>query len=306
MKKKGIRPPISDSNRETFRRGRQVIASPLGARNREPGPLLDRFLSVASQVVGNSTDLARRAAAEFLDRAGACPGSGQDREACVLGAVLGDGGIAGLRVAPSPTENTATHAFTERRGSCAAIVTVLVALGDELKIPFTAIVLREHVLLGSATDPGLAYEVLDGGKQVRLSELHRYEPMPPGGPAHVSGADFVPYYLDNLAARLAESGDTAAAESTFREAIHIAPKVARLRYNLGTFLVHRERYKEADHELARAIRLGWKDADAYVNRGVANWKLGKPNDARRDFEKALRLEPGNRDAAANLRQLGAR
>jgi len=94
--------------------------------------------------------------------------------------------------------------------------------------------------------------------------------------------------------------------STFREAIHIAPKVARFRYNLGTFLVHRERYKEADHELARAIRLGWKDADAYVNRAVARWKVGKLGPARRDFEEALRLEPGNRDAVANLRLLGVR
>jgi tetratricopeptide (TPR) repeat protein len=179
-------------------------------------------------------------------------------------------------------------------------------LGDELNVPFTAIVLREHVLLGSAADPGLAHEVLDQGKPVRLSELHRYGPMPPGGPAHVAASDFLPYYLDNLAARLADAGDLEPAERTFREAIHLAPKVARLRYNFGTFLVHRERYKEAEAELARAIRLGWKDADAYVNRGVARWKRDKPKDARRDFEEALRLKPGNRDAVVNLRQLGGR
>ena len=102
------------------------------------------------------------------------------------------------------------------------------------------------------------------------------------------------------------SGDTAAAESTFREAIHIAPKVARLRYNLGTFLVQREQNRDGGRELSRAIDLSWKEADAYVNRGVARWKLGKVADARRDFEEALRLDPGNREAVANLRQLGAR
>ena len=148
---------------------------------------------------------------------------------------------------------------------------VLIAFGDRLQVPFTAIVLREHVLLGSATDPAVAYEVLDRGRVVGLSELHHYGPMPPGGAVHVAGADFLPYYLDNLAARLAEAGDVAAAERTFRDAVSIAPKVARVRYNLGTFLVQRERYREAERELTRAIDRGWKDADAYVNRGVSRW-----------------------------------
>jgi Tfp pilus assembly protein PilF len=97
-------------------------------------------------------------------------------------------------------------------------------------------------------------------------------------------------------------GDAAAAETTFREAIHFAPKVARFRYNLGTFLVQRERYRDGSREMTRAIDRGWKDADAYVDRAVARWKLGKLADARRDFEEALRLEPGNRDAVANLLQ----
>jgi hypothetical protein len=275
-----------------------------GRRTEGHVSLLDRYLSIDSKVVDTSADPVHSAASVLRERAATCTGA--QRETCVLAAVVGSDGLMGLRVASSPAENTATHALTERRGSCAAIVAVLLAVGEELKIPFTAIVLREHVLLGSAADPGLAYEVLDQGKPVRLSELHRYGPMPPDGVDPVRAADFIPYYLDNLAARLAEAGALEPAERTFREAIHLAPKVARLRYNLGTFLVHRERYKEADAELARAIHLGWKDADAHVNRGVARWKLGKLKDARRDFEEALRLEPGNRDAVANLRLLGVR
>ena len=239
-------------------------------------------------------------------RTHACVASGENPEYCVWSASLGDDGITGLQSAPAPAENTLTHALAERRGSCAAIVAVLLARGEQQGVPLTAIVLREHVLLGSATDPGLAYEVLDRGRTVRLSELQSYGPMPPGGPARVTGAGFLPYYYDNLAARLAESGSAVAAESAFREAIRIAPKVARFRYNLGTFLVSNERHREAVRELTRAIGRGWKDAAAYVNRGVARWKLGKVADARLDFEEALRLDPGNRDAVVNLRQLGAR
>ena len=282
-----------------------VGAAQVAARNRGPVPLLDRFLAVDAEIVGGSADAVRSASAVFLEQAAACAGSGPDREACILATALGAGGIAGLQVAPSPAENTVTHALVERRGSCAAIVAVLLALSDELQVPFTAIVLREHVLLGSVADPGLAYEVLDRGRSVRLSEIHKYGPLPPGGLVHVSAPDFLPYYLDNLAARFADAGDAAAAERWFREATRIAPKVARLRYNLGTFLVQHTRYREGDRELTRDIRRGWIDADAYVNRGVARWKLGKLADARRDFEQALRLEPGNREAAANLRQLDA-
>jgi len=283
-----------------------VDATQAAARNRGLLPLLDRYFAVDAAIVGGSADVALSAAAGLIERAGACPDSGQDREACVLAAVLGEGGIAGLQVAPSPAENTVTHALVERRGSCAAIVAVLLAVGESQGVRFKAIVLREHVLLGSAADPGLAYEVLDQGRPVRLSELHRHGPMPPGGLVHVSGSDFLPYYLDNLAARLADAGDAAAAERLFREATRIAPRVARLRYNLGTFLVQHERYREGDRELTGAVRRGWIDADAYVNRGVARWKLGKLADACRDFEEALRLEPGNREAAANLQQLGGR
>ena len=230
-------------------------------------------------------------------------GSGEN---CLVRATLGDGGIAGLQPAPAAAANTVTHALAERRGSCAAIVAVLLALGEKLQVPFTVIVLRDHVLLGSAADPDVAYEALDHGRIVRLSELHRYGPMPPGGTAHVTGADFLPYDLDNLAARLAEVGDVAVAERTFREAVSIAPRVARVRYNLGTFLVQQERYREGERELTRAIDRGWEDADAYVNRGVARWTRGRIGPARRDFEQALALDPGNRDAATNLRQLGTR
>ena len=45
--------------------------------------------------------------------------------------------------------------------------------------------------------------------------------------------------------RFADATDAAAAERLFREATRIAPKVARLRYNFGTFLVQRSRYREA-------------------------------------------------------------
>jgi Flp pilus assembly protein TadD len=50
----------------------------------------------------------------------------------------------------------------------------------------------------------------------------------------------------------------------------------------------------------RAIRLGWKDASIFVNRGAARWELGQLKAAKRDFRKALRIDPENPEATANL------
>jgi Flp pilus assembly protein TadD len=168
-----------------------------------------------------------------------------------------------------------------------------------------AVVFRDHVVLATGAEPDTLFEVLQQGQALTETDLARLEPFPPGGPARVDGWDYLPFYLDNLAARLAESGKTAAAEGTFRQARELAPGNARLRYNYGTFLLQLERFEDAWAELDRAIRLGWKDADAFVNRGVARFKLGRYSQARRDFQRALRLDPQNRRAQDNLAMLDA-
>ena len=51
-----------------------------------------------------------------------------------------------------------------------------------------------------------------------------------------------------------------------------------------------------------ALRLDPNLAAAYYNRGAANALLGRVNEARRDFEKALALarEAGDEDTAAKM------
>jgi tetratricopeptide (TPR) repeat protein len=216
--------------------------------------------------------------------------------------LFGDDGFKPTRRASDPDQNIVTTALVDRRGSCAVLIAVALALTEDLDEPFQAVVLREHVLLGLEDSPDTLYEVLEKGKELSESKLARYEPFPPGGPIRVSGADYIPYYLDNLAARFAEAGDAEKAAQTFQKALELGPRAARIYYNYGTFLLQ-NRPQEALEHLTRAIRLGWKDADAFVNRGVALWKLGRTKAAERDYRKALTLDPENRRAKANLRQL---
>ena len=52
----------------------------------------------------------------------------------------------------------------------------------------------------------------------------------------------------------------------------------------------------------QGIHLTPNNAAAYINRGVSNSLLGRVNEARRDFEKALALarEAGDEDTAAQV------
>lgn len=93
------------------------------------------------------------------------------------------------------------------------------------------------------------------------------------------------------------------AETAFQQALEYGPRAARLHYNYGTFLLQEERPEEALEHLSRAIRLGWSDADAYVNRGVAFWKLKRNKKAAASFRKALDRDPLNRRAKANLKAI---
>lgn len=123
------------------------------------------------------------------------------------------------------------------------------------------------------------------------------------GPQRVDGAHYVAYYLDNLAARLAEVGDVQAATDAFESALAIAPAAARILYNYGSFLVGVERFSDGLEYLDQAIQAGWSNASAFVNHGVANWRLGNIDGARIDFDRAINLDPTHQAAILNRRLL---
>ena len=93
------------------------------------------------------------------------------------------------------------------------------------------------------------------------------------------------------------------AEKAFQQALEYGPRAARLHYNYGTFLLQQERPEEALEHLTRTIRLGWSDANAYVNRGVALWKLKRTKKAAESFRNALGRDPLNRRAKDNLEKI---
>jgi tetratricopeptide (TPR) repeat protein len=278
------------------------------AREPTTAVLLESFLTIdAGYNDDNTTEAARVAAAEILKDLARCGALHDDpalESECFLAAVLrADGSVAALDDS-SIRENTVAYALANRDGSCAALVGAALALTQDLHEPFHAIILRNHVLLASASTPGIYYETLDGGRRITEREFLSHRTAPELT-LRVGGREYVPYYLDNLAARVASKGQLDRAEGAFDQALEIAPDAGRIRYNYGTFLVRSGRYREGLRQLTEAVRVGWNDPDVFVNRGFAYWKLGRVKPARNDFERALRLDPRNREAARNLERLNA-
>jgi Flp pilus assembly protein TadD len=56
-------------------------------------------------------------------------------------------------------------------------------------------------------------------------------------------------------------------------------------------------------EAKKALKLREEDADGWSNLGVLEARTGHPDDARRDFEHALRIQPDHAQARANLARL---
>ena len=102
------------------------------------------------------------------------------------------------------------------------------------------------------------------------------------------------------AARAFQSGDFAAAESAFREALQLSPDNAFLHFNLGLTLLSLNRPNVAMDHLRRAVEFNPELADAWLALGTANHRLGRPSASEEAFRKAALLDPKQVEARYNL------
>ncbi|CAN5834966.1 hypothetical protein BH18ACI5_BH18ACI5_04950 [soil metagenome] len=89
-----------------------------------------------------------------------------------------------------------------------------------------------------------------------------------------------PDVLLRIGRRAAEGNNPQAAEPFFRRAVRIAPGRADAHLQLGLTLLVLEKYQEAAHELAEAVRLDLKDPDALSRLAYCELKLERLSDAR--------------------------
>jgi Tfp pilus assembly protein PilF len=98
---------------------------------------------------------------------------------------------------------------------------------------------------------------------------------------------------------LAEGGDTAGAESHYREAIRIHPSFAFARFNLANLLVKGGRTDEAERLYREALELNPSFDDAWNNLGLLQMSRGDDREASKFFGRALEVNPAYFEALTN-------
>src|SRR6266567_523642 len=129
-------------------------------------------------------------------------------------------------------------------------------------------------------------------------------------PANPAGADpvqeptDVKYYPSDEPMRMGleqfNRGNYGIAQKYFRDAVEKAPKDLTARVGLGASYERLRRFDLADQAYAQAIRLGGETVQMLNNQGYSYMLRGNLNAARRKFEKAYSLDPGNPAIANNL------
>jgi len=88
--------------------------------------------------------------------------------------------------------------------------------------------------------------------------------------------------------------------SLYRSAARIAPRSARIRYNLGNAYLRAARNRDAEENYRRALAIYPEFQDARVNLGMALVQQGRAAEALDFLEAAALKDQGNADLAVNL------
>lgn len=91
--------------------------------------------------------------------------------------------------------------------------------------------------------------------------------------------------------RYLQTGDYAAAERAFAQAVAAAPELAVAHSKLGVTLAHQGRHDAAIAQFSRAIALQPGYAPAYSNLGNAYREQGLANEALAAYQRALAIDP---------------
>jgi tetratricopeptide (TPR) repeat protein len=279
------------------------------AHTRElPQPaLFDSFLEVdATFLDPPQLTAARGAFGALAHRAAPCASVAiprQDRARCVVDSLFASDQLVTIAEPGDPGSSTVTSALVSHRGNCAALTALVLSVAQRVNVPMDAVVFPRHVVVRARGNKDQVFELLDRGMTLSMSQLRKRLGAEGAHDTVVRPNAFPAYYIDNLGVRFAEAGDGDRAEAMFERAIGFAPRLARTRFNYGTYLLESNRLESAEDELRRAVRLESHNAPAWANLGVALARLGETDEARRCFDRALRYDPGNRIAAENLKTL---
>ena len=169
------------------------------------------------------------------------------------------------------------------------------ALAEVLTRPIPGPQVATYESGGAAAGPGAADANVDPAILERLKSLGYVGDAPPSGaPAGPGGAEQTtrsPQGERNLAGLLFEQGKHQESADAYRRLVAQDPQDPTLRTSLAGALGALGRYDEAMKELDAAIALEPLNVEAYHNRGAVFERRGNPQAAIEEYRRAVRYNP---------------
>jgi regulator of sirC expression with transglutaminase-like and TPR domain len=221
--------------------------------------------------------------------------------------VFGHLGIRATQDLRDPMNLLPSAVLERKQGYCVGIAAVYLILAEQLELPIFAVATPSHVFL--RFDEGttrLNIETFQQGANVPDEQYIREHRIPETSIRrgvflrNLTPDGFLAQVHNNLGVIYSERKEYAKAAAEYRLAIELHLRFPAAFYNHGNDLLAQGQFRKAVRKFSRALRLYPTDVWALNNRGLAELKLGWDEEARWDFEEALRIEPGFEQARRNL------
>ncbi len=213
----------------------------------------------------------------------------------------------------NPDNLLPSRVFERKQGYCVGIAALYLLLAEQLDLPIFAAATPSHVFL--RYDDGstrINIETLQGGANVSDEQYIREQNIPEESirrgvfMRNLTTDEFLAQVHNNLGVIYSERKDYEAAAREYGSALYLDPRLPAALYNWGNDLLRLGMYRRAVGLFSKSLWLYPTDVWALNNRGLAYMKMRKGRKARRDFEAALRIDPGFDQAVRNLRGLSER
>jgi regulator of sirC expression with transglutaminase-like and TPR domain len=235
------------------------------------------------------------------------PGTRIERVGALHRLVFSRLGIRGSPDLKDPCNLLPSSVFERKQGYCVGIAALYLLLAERLDLPIYAVATPSHVFL--RYDDGVTrinIETLQGGASVPDDQYIREQKIPEESirrgvfMRNLTTEEFLAQVHNNLGVVYSERKDYHAAAREYESALHLDPRMPAALYNWGNDLLCEGQYRRAVRRFSKSLRLYPTDVWALNNRGLAYTKMAKRDNATKDFEDALSIDPGFEQAKRNL------
>jgi len=216
-------------------------------------------------------------------------------------------GIRGSPDLKDPCNLLPSRVLARKQGYCVGIAALYLALAERLQLPIFAVATPSHVFL--RYDDGttrINIETLQGGANVSDEQYIREQKIPERSirrgvfMRNLTTDEFLAQVYSNLGVIYSERKDYEKAAVEYKRALDLDEHCPAALYNYANDLLKTGSYRRAMRLFSNSLRHYPTDVWALNNRGLAYMKMEKREKAQRDFQAALRIDPGFEQARRNL------